>query len=202
MSADCFLTIKSATTGEYKEKGSKFIAFAYPVSNETDIRNIIESIRKEHHSARHHCWAYRIGAGNKNFRANDDGEPANSAGKPILGQIVAFDVSNVLIVVVRYFGGRLLGVGGLIQAYKEAAYEALNVAEIIEYQIEDTLKITTSYIQINGVMKIIKESGLTVINQSFDTVCCVQVRIRQSETLQYKKRFEAIEATNVEIVIG
>ena len=132
MESDTYLTIKAFSQGLYKEKGSRFIAIAYPVSTQEEIKSILENIRKEHHSARHHCFAWMLGQNRDTFRVNDDGEPSGSAGKPILGQINSFSLTNILIVVVRYFGGKLLGVSGLINAYRSAAESALINAEIIE----------------------------------------------------------------------
>ncbi|MDP2112754.1 MAG: YigZ family protein, partial [Bacteroidota bacterium] len=128
---DTYKTIEKPSEGLFKDKGSKFISFAFPVNSEDEIKDIVQSIKKEHHSARHHCYAWRLGADHLHFRANDDGEPSSTAGKPILGQIQSFDLTNILIVVVRYFGGTLLGVSGLINAYRSAALDAINQAEIV-----------------------------------------------------------------------
>ena len=133
---DTYKTIEKPSEGLFKDKGSKFISFAFPVDNEEEIKEIVQSIKKEHHSARHHCYAWRLGADQLLFRANDDGEPSSTAGKPILGQIQSFDLTNILIVVVRYFGGTLLGVSGLINAYRNAALDAINQAEIVEKLVE------------------------------------------------------------------
>ena len=142
---DTFLTIAAESQGIYKDKGSKFMAFAYPVNSEEAVKEKVDFLRKKYFDARHHCYAYRLGANGERYRVHDDGEPANSAGKPILGQLTARGVSNVLVVVVRYFGGTLLGVGGLIQAYKHAAADALANAEIVADALTVTCQLTFAY---------------------------------------------------------
>jgi len=163
-------TIKELSTGIYKEKGSKFIAYAYPINKEEDVLRILKEVKKEHHSARHHCYAYSIGAYREKIRYNDDGEPNGTAGKPIINQIVSFDLTNVLVVVVRYFGGILLGTGGLTHAYKIATFEALKNAIIIE--LENYLKciIHCNYQQLPNILKILnkKENNCRILNQDFD----------------------------------
>ena len=142
---DTYKTIEKPSEGLFKDKGSKFISLAFPVNSEEEIKEIVQSIKKEHHSARHHCYAWRLGADQLHFRANDDGEPSSTAGKPILGQIQSFDLTNILIVVVRYFGGTLLGVSGLINAYRSAALDAINQAEIVEKLVEKWLLVDFDY---------------------------------------------------------
>jgi len=157
---DTYKTISQSSEGIYKEKGSKFISLAYPVTSEDQIREIVQFLKKEHHSARHHCYAWRLGHEKTHFSANDDGEPSSTAGKPILGQIQSFDLTNILIVVVRYFGGTLLGVSGLINAYRNAALDAINQAEIVELLVEQQLLIEFGYESMNEVMKIFKDEKL------------------------------------------
>ena len=165
--SDSFLTIKSKSEGFYKEKGSKFISLAFPVSSEDDVKNIQAELRKEYYDARHHCYAYVLGANKKKYRANDDGEPTHSAGDPILGQIRAFNLTNVLVVVIRYFGGTKLGVGGLISAYKIATEDALKNVKIIESFLAIQYDITSNYDDYNAILKLTKLEGFKIINQNF-----------------------------------
>src|SRR5665647_1118221 len=153
MESDTYKTIKSTSQGIYKEKGSRFLAFAFPVSDQEEIKPIIDKIRKEHHEARHHCYAYMIGHDRTIWRVNDDGEPSGTAGRPILGQINSFRLTNILIVVSRYFGGTLLGVSGLINAYRSASASAIKNAEIIECTLQEIYEITYPYVSMNDVMK-------------------------------------------------
>lgn len=166
-----YFTLQDSSEGFYKEKGSKFIACAYPVSDEKEVKEIITALKKEYHDARHHCFAFRIGADHSFFRINDDGEPSGTAGKPILGQIQSYQLTNVLIVVIRYFGGTKLGVGGLIQAYKEAAKNALENAVIIDKNIENHYQLDFNYEQLPEVMKILKTMKSTITKQETDSKC-------------------------------
>ncbi len=175
---DTFLTLKKESEGLYKEKGSKFLGFAFPVENEEDIKPVLDSLKKKYHDARHHCYAYMLGIDKLNFRTNDDGEPNHSAGDPILGQIRSHELTNVLIVVIRYFGGTKLGVGGLIKAYKTAASEAILNSEIIIAFVKKKLVIQFDYLSMNEVMKMIKEDELEIIDQSFDISCQISVEVR------------------------
>ncbi len=161
-------TIIASAQGNYKEKGSKFLSFAYPVNNETAIHKIIQQVKKEHHSAKHHCYAYQLGFKNHKFRMNDDGEPSNTAGKPILNQIIKNHLSDILIVVVRYFGGKLLGVSGLINAYKTAAQDSIDHAQIITKTYKDIYTLAFGYEQLDNVMKIINKETPEIINQTFE----------------------------------
>ena len=179
---DTFKTIAKPSEGLFKDKGSRFISYAFPVNSEIEIREIVQSIKKEHHSARHHCYAWRIGAEKLLFRVNDDGEPSSTAGKPILGQIQSFDLTNIVIVVVRYFGGTLLGVSGLINAYRNAALDAINQAEITENIVGKWLLIEFDYKVMNEVMKIFKDEKLPQIDPQFDLSCKVKTQIRLSES--------------------
>ena len=190
---DTFKTIEKSSEGLFKDKGSRFISYAYQVNSEEEIRDIVQSIKKEHHSARHHCYAWRLGAQNAYFRTNDDGEPSSTAGKPILGQIQSHDLTNILIVVVRYFGGTLLGVSGLINAYRQAAQDAIQNAEIVEKVIEKWLLIEFDYLAMNEVMKIFKEEKLPQIEPQFDLKCKIKTSIRLSETDRIEQAFLNIE---------
>jgi len=180
MESDTYLTIKAFSQGLYKEKGSRFISFAYPVANQEEIRNILDEIRKEHHSARHHCFAWMLGQDCNTFRANDDGEPSGSAGKPILGQINSFELTNILVVVVRYFGGKLLGVSGLVNAYKSAAESAINNSEIIKLYVQDYYELVFPYSSINDVMKVIKDEDISQSKQKFEIECRLTINFRRS----------------------
>lgn len=163
----------------FKEKNSKFFGYAFPVTSEEEVKLIIENLKKQHHSARHWCYAYQIGTQNISYRANDDGEPNNSAGMPIYGQIQSFDVTNVLIVVVRYFGGVKLGVGGLINAYKTAAQLALENSKIITKTINIDYLIKFDYKNMNKVMRVIKEKQLNVVNQKLELDCQIHISVRK-----------------------
>ena len=177
---DTYKTIASSTSEVlFKEKNSKFYGYAFPVSSQEEIKIHLECLKKQHFSAVHHCYAYQFGTEKIEFRANDDGEPSNSAGMPIYGQIQSFELTNVLIVVVRYFGGIKLGVGGLITAYKTTAQIALETAEIIEKTIDIHYLITFDYKNMNKVMRIIKEKKLQIINQKMELNCEVEISIRK-----------------------
>ena len=180
--------------GVYKEKGSKFLAFACPVSNEEEVKAKVDGLRKKYFDARHHCYAYRLGADGGRYRANDDGEPTNSAGKPILGQLMAFGVTNVLVVVVRYFGGVLLGVGGLVKAYKQAAANALANAEIVKDEVTETYLFTFEYQDMNRVLKVVKDMKLEYNNLNGEINCTLNVKLRKSLVSEMKKRLETVES--------
>lgn len=194
---DTYKTIENPSEGLFKDKGSKFISFAFPVNSEEEIKEIVQSIKKEHHSARHHCYAWRLGADQLHFRANDDGEPSSTAGKPILGQIQSFDLTNILIVVVRYFGGTLLGVSGLINAYRSAALDAINQAEIVEKLVEKWLLVEFDYGAMNEVMKIFKDEKLPQIDPLFDLKCKIKTHIRISELNRIEEAMINIEGVKV-----
>lgn len=187
---DTYKTIETSIENIlYKEKSSKFFGYAYPVANEDDVKQIIETLKKEHHTARHWCYAYQLGTETITYRANDDGEPSNSAGMPIYGQIQSFSVTNILIVVVRYFGGIKLGVGGLISAYRTTAQLTLENATILEKTINKTYCITFDYKNMNTVMRIIKEKNLEVINQKLELNCNVFISVRKKEASSVFKLF-------------
>lgn len=165
----------------FKDKNSKFFGYAFPVTNENDIKNHIESLKKRHHSARHWCYAYQLGTEKIVYRANDDGEPSNSAGQPIYGQIQSFNVTNILIVIVRYFGGVKLGVGGLINAYKTAAKLALEQSKVVEKTINVDYLITFDYKNMNKVMRIIKEKQIKIVNQKLELDCQIHISVRKKD---------------------
>lgn len=194
---DKYLTITSESTGIFKDKGSRFLAFAYPVQSEETVKEIIARLKKEHHSARHHCYAWRIGTETIQFRANDDGEPSSTAGKPILGQLLSFNVTNTLIVVVRYFGGTLLGASGLINAYKSAAADALANAKIVEETIEKHCLLQFSYNEMAEVMNTIKQEELTLVSTKFESKCELCFSVRKNELQRVIDRFEKIYGVKV-----
>jgi uncharacterized YigZ family protein len=177
-----YQTIKALSEGFYKEKGSKFLAFAVPVQSEDEVKAFIAQKRKEHHLAVHVCSAFRLGANKKFYRASDDGEPSNSAGPPILGQIQAFDLTNILIAVVRYYGGTNLGVGGLISAYRTAAKEALEAAQIVKKEEEIQFSIQFPYEKLYLVMDLLKKANVEIIQQSLDSECSLLLRIELSSS--------------------
>lgn len=163
----------------YKEKNSKFFGYAFPISSEEEAKEILENLRKQHHSARHWCYAFQIGTEKIYFRANDDGEPSNSAGMPIYGQIQSFEITNVLVVVVRYFGGVKLGVGGLISAYRTAAQMALEASEIVEKTIDIHYLVSFDYKNMNKVMRVIKEKNLDIVSQKMEMSCEIEIKTRK-----------------------
>lgn len=177
---DTYRSIEKPSQGIYKEKGSKFLSFAYPVANEEEIQDLIHRLKKQYHDARHHCYAYILGKDMKNYRSNDDGEPNHSAGDPILGQIKSNELTQILIVVVRYFGGTKLGVGGLIRAYKTAAAEAISSAEIVEKTVMVPIEFSFGYLSMDEVMKTVKKYNLKIISQEFDNSCRIKVVCRES----------------------
>ncbi|MCW0482222.1 IMPACT family protein [Gaoshiqia sediminis] len=195
---DSYLTIAKPVEGLFKDKGSKFLAFAYPVSSEEEIKEYVQTLKKEHFQARHHCFAWRLGADKTQFRANDDGEPSSTAGKPILGQIQRLDLTNILIVVVRYFGGTLLGVSGLINAYRAAAADTLAHAEIIEKLVEVPFWVEFDYLNMNSVMKIFKDENLPQEKNEFDLRCRIKTSIRQGEAERLFEAFRKIEGVVIQ----
>jgi uncharacterized YigZ family protein len=187
---DFYKTITKGSEGQFKDKGSKFFAFAFPVNTEEEIKSILHQLKKEHHSARHHCYAWRLGTDEITFRANDDGEPSSTAGKPILGQLQSFDLTNILVIVVRYFGGTLLGTSGLINAYRTATADALRNAEIVTKIIEYQFTLKFTYNEMNEVMQIIKQENLNVKNTRFELNCELDFSVRRSEASRIKAIFE------------
>lgn len=191
--SDKYKTIKALSQGVYKEKGSRFIAIAYPVTTQEEVKAIIEKTRKDYHEARHHCFAFMLGQERLIWRVNDDGEPSGTGGKPILGQINSSGLTNILIVVSRYFGGTLLGVSGLINAYRTAAAAAIENSEIVERTLRELHEITYPYTSMNDVMKILKEEGADQSDQKFDLECCLKISFRKSAREQILKRLSRID---------
>lgn len=180
--SDEYSTIKYPCSGNYKSKGSKFLSFAYPIHSESDAHEIINDLKKEYHDARHHCYAYVLREIREDYRINDDGEPSGTAGRPILGQIHSKKITDVLIVVIRYFGGTLLGTGGLVTAYKSAAKDALQNAVIITKTINDTATVQFEYEDINHVMRILNDDSVNILSQDFKQDCSIHFSIRKSKT--------------------
>ncbi|MBK9013787.1 MAG: YigZ family protein [Saprospiraceae bacterium] len=176
---DSYLTLAEPVTGEFRDRGSKFLAYAWPICTEAEAQQHLESLRKIHPKARHQCYAYRLGLDKNNFRANDDGEPSGTAGKPILGQIDSFGLTNVFIVVVRYFGGTLLGTSGLINAYRTSAQDALQKATIVEQLVEDVYRLTFGYVLMPDVMNAIKKLDVKVLKQDFGEEAMLEIAVRQ-----------------------
>lgn len=197
---DNYLTIRKSAKGIYKDKGSKFLAFAYPVNSEQEAQQIVKALKKAYHDARHHCYAYRLGADKQQYRTNDDGEPSNSAGPPILGQIQAADLTNVLIVVVRYFGGTLLGVSGLINAYRSAAANALQNAKIVEETVYKLIEVIYDYTDTNVVMRIVKDEALEQVAQSFEAQCTLTLNVPYSRVCQVIGRFKHLQQVDVRTI--
>lgn len=177
---DTYKTISFSSEGIYKDKGSKFLSFAIPINSEDEAKEIVKKYEKKFFDARHVCYAWMLGTERTDFRTNDDGEPSGTAGKPILGQINSRNLTNILIIVIRYFGGVLLGTGGLVVAYKEATSDALNNAEIIERVVEQNFEIQFNYQLMNDVMKVIKDSEAQITYQQFDNECIIKISIRKS----------------------
>lgn len=180
LTSDTYFTINGKTEGLFKDKGSRFIAYAFPFNDEKLLKDHLEEIRSAHPKARHYCYAYKIGVSGDNFRANDDGEPSGSAGKPILNVILSKNLTNILVVVVRYFGGTLLGVPGLINAYKSAGMAALEDADVVTRYVKDIYSFRFAFEKMNDMMRIVKELDLKILDQTYDTLCGIEAEIRQS----------------------
>ena len=191
---DTFRSISGPAEGLYKEKGSKFLAFAYPVLSEAEVKAALEKIRKEYYDARHHCYAYRLGLEGDVWRYNDDGEPSSTAGRPIYGQILSRELSDVLIVVVRYFGGTKLGVPGLIRAYKTAASDALDHADVVEKVASEGFAVTFDYTAMDRVMRVLKDMGIAPSGYTAEDVCRMEMRVRLSDVERFRQRMEDSEA--------
>ncbi len=194
---DTYKEVSGNGEGLYKEKGSKFIAHAFSVYSEEDVKSELEHLKKRYHDARHHCYAYMIGSDKSVFRANDDGEPSGTAGKPILNQILSREVTNVCVVVIRYFGGTKLGVSGLITAYKTAAREALDEAEVVEKTIDKVFALHFDYPLMNDVMRIMKEENLEQLNSKFELDCYFEIQIRKSEADRIFEKFQNLYGLNI-----
>lgn len=189
---DTYKTIGKPGEGIFRDKGSKFIGYSFPVRTEQELKDHLLAIRAEHPKARHYCWAARFTTDRSVYKLNDDGEPSGSAGRPILNTLLSQDITNTLIVVVRYFGGTLLGIPGLINAYKAASVEALNASEIIERSLQDVYSFNFGYIEMNAVMRVIKEYDLGILEQSFDNECSLTVEIRKSTLNQVLGKMDKI----------
>ena len=185
---DTYRSIARRSEGLFKDNGSRFIALAYPVETEEQVKEIVSSLRKEYHDARHHCYAYRLGLDGEKFRSNDDGEPSGSAGRPILGQIDSLGLSDVLIVVVRYFGGIKLGIPGLIRAYKSSSADALANAEIVEKIAGKQFRISFDYLEMNSVKKVLKDLGIPTFDEEYSQQCSLRARVRLSSEEEFLRR--------------
>ena len=201
MAADCYKTIAHAAETTYRQLSSKFYTYAYPVETEEEIKEYLDALRKRWYDATHHCYAWRLGPHGEQFRANDDGEPSSTAGKPILGQLLSHDVTNCLVVVVRYFGGTKLGVPGLIAAYKESTAQVLAECEIVERTVDVVVRVEFSYVAMNDVMRIVKDMQPRIVEQLFDNLCTMTLSIRESESEQLIGRLEKVEGATVEQII-
>lgn len=197
---DSYLTIEGNAEAIFKERSSKFLCYAFHVESEEEIAACLEPLRKRYYDATHHCYAWRLGPFGERFRANDDGEPSSTAGKPILGQLLSREITNCLVVVVRYFGGTKLGVPGLIAAYKESAAAALDAARVVERTVDTHIKIDFSYIVMNDVMRIIKEEQPVIDEQIFDNLCTMRLSVRQSKADVVLGRLRKVEGATVEVV--
>jgi uncharacterized YigZ family protein len=195
-----YRTIQHPSEGLYKEKGSKFLAFAYPVSSEGEIKEKLAALRKSYFDARHHCYAWMLGPDKKSFRAVDDGEPNHSAGDPILGQIRSKDLTNVLVVVVRYFGGVKLGVGGLISAYKQAAEEALSQASILTPEVRKAFALQYAYVSTPEVMRVVKEFELQVTDQEFNEDCMLKGTVALRTEQAFVEKIDLLRALGISVV--
>ena len=190
--SDTYLTIQDKSEGIYTEKRSKFLAFAHPIETIDEIKDLITDYKKKYYDARHVCYAYMLGPERADFRANDDGEPSSTAGKPILGQINSRELTNILVVVIRYFGGVKLGTSGLIVAYREAAAEALSAATVIEKTIEETVTFTFPYVMMNSVMRVVKELNPRIVEQKYDETCIITLAIKRSMAPMLEERLNKL----------
>ena len=193
MAEDSYKTIKALSEGYYTEKRSRFISYAIPVRTVEEVKEQVAAYRKQYYDARHVCWAYMLGADRQTFRANDDGEPSSTAGKPILGQINSNELTDILIVVIRYFGGIELGTSGLIVAYRTAAAEAIAAAEVEERTVDEDITVSFEYPYLNSIMRIVKEDGPQIIKQSFEMDCEMTLRIRKGEAERLRDRLLKVE---------
>lgn len=198
---DTYKSIANVSEGLFKDNGSRFMAFAYPVETESEVKPIVDALKKEYHDARHHCFAYRIGLDGSTFRASDDGEPSGSAGRQILGQIDSMGLSDVLVVVVRYFGGIKLGIPGLIRAYKTSTMDALSSASTIEKIAGVNYRVRFGYMAMNDVMKIAKDMSLPQKNQQFGTDCSLDLRVRLAQQDDFCDRMSKIRDCQLDIIV-
>ena len=197
---DSYLTIESDAEAIFKEKSSKFLCYAYHVESEEEITAHLEVLRKRYYDATHHCYAWRLGPFGEKFRANDDGEPSSTAGKPILGQLLSREITNCLIVGVRYFGGTKLGVPGLISAYKESAAAVLDEAKVVERTVDTLVKVDFSYVVMNDVMRIIKDEQPTIVEQIFDNLCSMTLSIRNRKAELVLGKLRKVEGAIIDII--
>ena len=197
---DSYKSIAAPSEGLFKDNGSRFIALAYPVETEDEVKEIVASLRKEYHDARHHCYAYRIGLKGDVWRASDDGEPSGSAGRPILGQIDSLGLSDILVVVVRYFGGIKLGIPGLIRAYKTSTADALSSATVVQKIAGRNYRLSFDYLSMNAVMKVVKDMSLPQKDQYFAERCSMLLRVRLSQEAAFLERVSNIEGVDVDEV--
>lgn len=195
-----YQTIEKASEGIYKEKGSKFLSFAIPISTESEAREIIKEYKKMYFDARHVCYAYMLSAERNQFKSSDDGEPNGTAGRPILGQINSKNLTNIIVIVVRYFGGILLGTGGLVTAYKEATIDVLNNAKLITKTVEKTIHLTFEYLKLNDVMKIVKDFNVLILHQNFDNKCQIELSISLSEINIFLSKLDKLQDINIRVI--
>lgn len=200
MAADSYKTIARAAETTYRQLSSKFYTYAYPVETEAEIKEHLDALRKRWYDATHHCYAWRLGPHGEQFRANDDGEPSSTAGKPILGQLLSQEITNCLVVVVRYFGGTKLGVPGLIAAYKESTAQVLAECEIVERTVDVVIKVEFSYVAMNDVMRVVKDMQPRILEQLFDNLCTMTLSIRESDSEQLLGRLEKVEGATIELL--
>jgi len=191
--SDTYKTIEGRSEGLFKDRGSRFISLAFPVRSQEEIKEKLEALRKEYHDARHHCYAYVLNPDRQLWRANDDGEPSGTAGKPILGQINSNELTNILIVVIRYFGGTLLGVSGLINAYRTAAAEAIANARVVEMTVKSVYRVCFPYLSMNDVMKVLKEEAVGQENHTYGDTCSIDISFRLSSTERIIERISKID---------
>ncbi len=196
---DTYKTILTPAESLYKEKSSKFLIYAYHVESEEEVKSYLDPLRKLHYDATHHCYAWRIGYRGEKYRANDDGEPSSTAGKPILGQLISHEVTNCLIVVVRYFGGTKLGVSGLIEAYRDSAAQVLEEAEVVELTIDVTVEVEFSYMSMNSVMRIVKEEQPRIVSQEFDNLCRMTLLQRESKAEILISKLKKVEGVILDV---
>jgi uncharacterized YigZ family protein len=199
---DSYLTVSAPATGVYKEKGSKFIALSFPVASEEEIRLRLEEVRKDYHDARHHCFAWALGKDRELYRVNDDGEPSGTAGKPIYGQVLSKDLTNILVVVVRYFGGTKLGVPGLINAYRTATKEALDASRIVGMTVNDRIRVGFDYPLMDQVMRVIREESGKILSQEYDNRCSIELTIRRSSTEKLVEKIRRIPGAIPEVALA
>jgi len=194
---DTYLTIEAKSEGIFRDRGSKFQGYAYPITSDQDIKNIIADLKKEHPKANHHCWAMRWSTDRSVFKLNDDGEPSGTAGRPILNTLLSKNITNIAVVVVRYFGGTLLGVPGLINAYKSATELALAEAKIVEKTVNDVYTIAFDYLQMNEVMRIVKDDNLQLLEQTFDNSCSIKISVRKMQVEQVISKLQKLTSIKI-----